>query len=102
MAIDKSKENSRIEELLAMSEDDLKLLCSVGINNPAMLKQFMSEGAEVEDSGSGNESESEETDSAFKWEYAAAAGLIDWDDVAWIKEHINESEEEETEEPTGN
>ena len=98
MAIDKSKENTRIADLLAMSEDGLKLLCSVGINNPAILKQFMNEGAEAEVEGN----ESEETNSAFKWEYAAAAGLIDWDDVTWIKEHINEEEEEETEEPTGN
>ena len=82
MAIDKSKENTRIADFLAMSTEDLELLCAVGLNNPAINKQFASE-------------------EAFKWEYAAAAGLISWDDVKWIKENVNE-EETETNEPAGN
>ena len=53
MAIDKSKENTRIAKYLAMSAADVHLLCSVGINNPAILKQFQ--------------------DDTFKWEYAVAA-----------------------------
>ena len=81
MAIDKSKENVRIEQLKALSEEDLELLCSVGINNPAILKQFISEDD-------------------FKWEYAVAAGLLDWDDVAFIKaEEEQNKEENDTETP---
>lgn len=95
MAIDKSKENTRIAKLLAMSEEDLKLLCTKGIENPMILKQFLAEGPAAESDGE-SESESEETNTVFKWEYAVAAGLIDWDDAKWIEEHVDE---EETEEP---
>lgn len=93
MAIDKSKENTRIAKYLAMSEEDLKLLCTKGIDNPMILKQFLAEDSVAESDG---ESESEETNTVFKWEYAVAAGLIDWDDAKWIEEHVDE---EETEEP---
>ena len=45
MAIDKSKENSRIADLLAMSTDAVKTKIAVGIENPSIYKQF------VEDDG---------------------------------------------------
>lgn len=79
MAIDKSKENTRIAKYLAMSAADVHLLCSVGINNPAILKQFQ--------------------DDTFKWEYAVAAGLLEESDVEWIKEHANDNEGQHEEPP---
>lgn len=73
MAIDKSKENTRIAKLLAMSIPNKYLLCCAGINNPAILKQFL------ENDG-------------FEWEYMIAAGLLEKSDVEWIKEYINPQE----------
>ena len=98
MAIDKSKENTRIAKYLAMSEEDLKLLCTKGIDNPMILKQFLAEGPAAESDGE-SESESEETNTVFKWEYAVAAGLIDWDDAKWIEEHANDNEGQHEEPP---
>lgn len=69
MAIDKSKENTRIAKYLAMSPADKNLLCFVGIDNPTILKQLLENG--------------------FKWEYMIAAGLLEESDVKWIKEHTN-------------
>ena len=84
MALDKSKENTRIANYLAMSEEDLRLLCIKGIDNPMILKQFFAEGSAAESDGE-SENESEETNSVFLWRYAVAAGLIDWDDAKWIE-----------------
>ena len=30
--------------------------------------------------------------------YAVAAGLIDWDDLEWLKEHINDEEQTDEDE----
>ena len=76
MAIDKSKENSRIADLLAMGTDAVKVKIAMGINNPAIYKQF------VEDDG-------------MNWDYAVAAGMIEKSDSEWIKEHVNEEENSE-------
>lgn len=73
MALDKTKENSRIADLLAMSEDAVKTKIAVGIDNPSIYKQFIAE-------------------EGMKWEYAVAAGLLEESDVKWIKEHVNEEE----------
>ena len=78
MALDKTKENTRIDDLLDMSTEAVKTKMMVGIDNPSILKQFVA-------------------DEEMNWDYAVAAGLITWDDAKWIKERINE--EEETEEP---
>ncbi len=78
MAIDKSKENTRIARYLAMSGTDKNLLCLAGINNPAILRQFQ------ENNGS-------------EWEYMIAAGLLEKSDVEWIKEYINSQELPSTE-----
>lgn len=75
MAIDKSKENSRIADLLAMSTDVVKTKIAVGIDNPSIYKQF------VEDDG-------------MNWDYAVAAGMLEKADAEWIKEHVNEDSEE--------
>ena len=77
MAIDKSKENSRIADLLAMSTDAVKTKIAVGIENPSIYKQF------VEDDG-------------MNWDYAVAAGMLEKADAEWIKEHVNESDSEES------
>lgn len=77
MAIDKSKENSRIADLLAMSTDAVKTKIAVGIENPSIYKQF------VEDDG-------------MNWDYAVAAGMLEKADAEWIKEHANESDSEES------
>ena len=79
--MDKSKENVRIAEIKALSADDLNLLITAGINNPAILKQFLAEVAAAAES----EEEEEESSASVKWEYAVAAGLLDWDDIAKIK-----------------
>lgn len=76
MAIDKSKDNSRVADLLAMSTDAVKIKIAVGIENPSIYKQF------VEDEG-------------MNWDYAVAAGLLEKADAEWIKEHVNESDSEE-------
>lgn len=77
MALDKSKENTRIGDLLAMSEEDINLKMLVGINNPSIFKQFiLGEGID--------------------WNYAVPAGLLSESDVKWIKEHVNEENSEET------
>lgn len=73
MAIDKSKENSRIADLLAMSTDAVKIKIAVGIENPSIYKQF------VEDDG-------------MNWDYAVVAGMLEKSDAEWIKEHVNEEE----------
>ena len=80
MALDKSKENSRIADLLAMSADAVKTKIAVGIENPSIYKQFVE-------------------DEEMNWDYAVAAGMIEKSDAEWIKEHVNEenSEEEPTE-----
>lgn len=71
MALDKTKENTRIADLLAMSEEDISLKMLVGINNPSIFKQFiLGEGID--------------------WNYAVSAGLLSESDVEWIKEHVNE------------
>ena len=75
MAIDKSKENSRIANLLAMSADAVKTKMMVGIDNPSILKQFVA-------------------DEEMNWDYAVAAGLLEKSDVEWIKEHVNENNSE--------
>lgn len=75
MAIDKSKENSRIADLLAMSTDAVKTKIAVGIDNPSIYKQF------VEDDG-------------MNWDYTVAAGMLEKADAEWIKEHVNEDSEE--------
>ena len=80
MAIDKSKENTRIADLLAMSEEAVKTKMMVGIDNPSVLKQFVAE-------------------EEVNWDYAVAAGLLEESDVKWIKEHVNE---EDSEEPANN
>lgn len=77
MAIDKSKENTRIADLLAMSTEDVRTKIMVGIDNPSILKQFVA-------------------DEGMNWDYAVAAGLLEKSDVEWIKEHVNEEESEET------
>ena len=75
MAIDKSKENSRIADLLAMSTDAVKTKIMVGIDNPSILQQFVA-------------------DEEMNWDYAVAAGLLEKADAEWIKEHVNEDSEE--------
>lgn len=71
--MDKSKENTRIQTLLDMNEDDRKVLVAMGIENPQIYKDF---------------SETEE----FNWDYAVAAKLLTKEDVKWIKENVNEEE----------
>ena len=78
MAIDKSKENSRIQDLLDMGLDAVKIKTMVSIDNPSILKQFM-------------------TEEEMNWDYAVAAGLLEESDVQWIKEHVNTDEDEEGE-----
>lgn len=73
--MDKSKENTRIQTLLDMNEDDRKILVAMGIENPQIYKDF---------------SEAEE----FSWDYAVAAKLLTKEDVEWIKENVNEEETE--------
>ena len=75
MAIDKSKENSRIADLLAMSTDAVKTKIAVEIDNPSIYKQFVA-------------------DEGMNWDYAVAAGLLEKADAEWIKEHVNEDSEE--------
>lgn len=74
MAIDKSKENTRIADLLAMSTDAVKTKIAIGIDNPAIYKQFIA-------------------DEGMNWDYAVAAGMIEKSDAEWIKEHVNTEEE---------
>ena len=78
MAIDKSKENSRIQDLLDMSSNQLRIKIGVGINNPSIFKQFTKDGGNI-------------------WDYAVAAGLLEESDTQWIKEHVNTNEDEEGE-----
>ena len=70
MAIDKSKENSRIQDLLDMNLEAVRIKTMVGIDNPSILKRFVAE----------NE---------MNWDYAVAAGLLEKSDAQWIKEHVN-------------
>ena len=68
--MDKSKENTRIETLLAMNEEAVRTKIAMGITNPQIYKEFInSEG--------------------IQWDYAVPAGLLTKEDVQWIKEHIN-------------
>lgn len=83
MAIDKSKENGRIADLLTMSTDAVKTKIMVGIDNPSILKQFVA-------------------DEGMNWDYAVAAGLLEKSDAEWIKEHVNESDSKESAEPVNN
>lgn len=73
MALDKTKENTRIADLLAMGTEAVKTKMMVGIDNPSILKQFVA-------------------DEEMNWDYAVAAGLLEKSDVEWIKEHVNEEE----------
>lgn len=68
--MDKSKENTRIETLLAMSEEAIKTKIAMGITNPQIYKDFMNS-------------------SSIQWDYAVSAGLLTKEDVQWIKEHTN-------------
>lgn len=77
MALDKSKENTRIADLLAMSTEDIQTKIMIGIDNPSILKQCMQ-------------------DETINWSYAVPAGLLSESDVKWIKEHVNEEDSEET------
>lgn len=76
MAIDKSKENTRIQNLLDMGLDAVKIKTMIGIDNPNILKQFI-------------------TEEEMNWDYAVAAGLLEESDAQWIKEHFNPDEEGE-------
>ena len=69
--MDKSKENTRIATLLAMSKAAAKTKIAMGITNPQVYKDFM----ELEE---------------INWDYAVPAGLLTKADVKWIKEHVNE------------
>lgn len=73
MALDKTKENTRIADLLAMGTEAVKTKMMVGIDNPSILKQLVA-------------------DEGMNWDYAVAAGLLEESDVEWIKEHVNEEE----------
>lgn len=79
MAIDKSKENSRVKELIYTSENALKINITRGIKNPAILKHFLNYHTSVEI-----------LSLIIDAKYAMAAGLIDRDDAKWIKEHEEE------------
>ena len=78
MAIDKSKENSRIQDLLDMNPNQLIIKIGVGINNPSIFKQFINNGGNI-------------------WDYTVAAGLLEESDAQWIKEHVNTDENEDEE-----
>lgn len=80
MAIDKSKENSRIADLLAMNPQQAMIKIAAGIKNPSIFKQFMDSIGEI--------------NSTIKWKYAIAAGLLEESDVEWIKEHVNDDDDE--------
>lgn len=69
MAIDKSKENSRIADLLAMG-NEVATKIAMGIQNPAIYKQFVGNGGVI-------------------WDYAVAAGLLEKADAEWIKNNSN-------------
>lgn len=69
MAIDKSKENSRIADLLAMG-NKVGTKIAMGIQNPAIYKQFIGNGGVI-------------------WDYAVAAGLLEKADAEWIKNNSN-------------
>lgn len=83
MAMDKSKENSRVEEFIHADPGVIYINIIKNIKNPAILKHFLN------------------TDGSSSFiviaEYAMAAGLIDRDDVKWIKEHEEEPLNEESE-----
>lgn len=74
--MDKSKENTRIQTLLDMNEDDRNQLVAMGIENPQIYKDF---------------SEAKE----FNWDYAVAAKLLTKEDVEWIKENVNEKRQKQ-------
>lgn len=80
MAIDKSKENTRITDLLAMTTANVRRKIAIGLENPQIFSQFM------------------ETES-IDWNYAVPAQLLSEDDVKWIKEHVNEENTDEQTEP---
>ena len=74
MAIDKSKENSRIADLLAMSTDAVKTKIAVGIENPSIYKQFVE-------------------DEEMNWNYAVAAGMLEKSDADLMNSYIEEEDE---------
>lgn len=82
MAIDKSKENSRIQDLLDMSTDAVKIKIEIGLENSSIYQQFS-------------------TDEGMNWDYAVAAGLLEKSDVEWIKEHVNEENSESVDDNLG-
>ena len=83
--MDKSKENTRVADLMRLmdldSNNDLETKIFIGIKNPAFINDIR-EGC---------------TD-LMMLHYAVAAGLIDWDDLEWIKEHINDEEQTDEDE----
>ena len=87
--MDKSKENTRVADLIKLSEssniNDLDLKIIMGIKNPAILNDFRAK----------------RTLGLSMFSYAVAAGLIDWDDFKWIKEHINEGGQTDEDEDGG-
>ena len=83
MAMDKSKENSRVKNFTHMSDKVLKTNITRGIKNSAILKHFLYDEVEM--------------DFVDAAKYAMAAGLIDRDDAKWIKEHEEELLSEQSE-----
>jgi hypothetical protein len=69
--MDKSKENTRIADLLAMDTEKVRTKIAMGITNPQIYKDF------IESEG-------------LNWDYAVAGGILEEEDVKWIKEHANE------------
>lgn len=70
MALDKSKENSRIADFINMHPDAQFYRILSNIKNPAILKHFMDDSE----------------NSSYTFSYAMAAGILDRNDVEWIKE----------------
>ena len=71
--MDKSKENTRVADLMSMDASVVQTKIIMGIENPAIFNNLMENGLS----------------NLNMWPYAVAAGLIDWDDLKWIKEHVN-------------
>lgn len=74
--MDKSKENTRVADLMKLmtinSGRDFETKIFMGIKNPAIFNDAH-----------------EDYTGLMILRYAVAAGLIDWDDLEWIKEHVN-------------
>ena len=77
MAIDKSKENTRIQNLLDMGLDAVKIKTMIGIDNPNILKQFI-------------------TEEEMNWDYAVAAGLLEESDAQRLKNTLIQMKREKT------